>query len=331
MSDNNQPPEKGKLRACAIGILMFALISYPIARFIGEFQFSEYAAELDAGQYKQIFDPPYHEMLATSTNITFLWVAQDIFAQSDGMWMVAADERVFLTINGTTAYNGKTGQFLWHNDIKPDRLQATENAVYITAKQSFTADPYVEALDVQSGAMLWQGVPLTGIKYISHLRVYDDLVYVATGPVDTYRLYSANTGDLLFVGDDSLRKVQDNRFVVVLPEETIAELPSSYEADYFLWPQVSTDIWQSDELVSNEEITGKIVFGLTQNGSLEGRDLKSGDVIFAVQFSPEKIHRVNWKGVPYPYKVAVDTANNLVYVWLVDSQQLFAFSFLLAA
>jgi len=254
------------------------------------------------------------EIVETGDNVTFLWMVENIDTQSNGWWMEAADEKLFVPTNGLTVYNGQTGSLLWHNDSEPDQFEVTKNAVYITVG-NLSINPHIEALDIQSGARLWYVGTSVKIKSIANLRVHDDLVYIQPLRHSYGRLYSADTGDFLF---------EEN---TTLSEKEIEELAPSYNPDYFLWPPKTTDIWQFDELVSNEAISEKVVFGLTGNDRLEGRDMESGDVIYSVQFSPEKMHRVNWKGMSYRHKVAVDTANNLVYVWFVDSLQLFAFEF----
>lgn len=130
MTSKNDPPP---LRGYVIGILLFAVIAYPIALFINVFQFSEYAEELDAGQYEQIFHPPPHEIIETGDNMTLLWVTENVDTQSNGWWIEAADEKLFLPTNGLTVYNGQTDSMLWHSDTKPDSLQVAGNAAYIVA------------------------------------------------------------------------------------------------------------------------------------------------------------------------------------------------------
>jgi len=314
-SENDPPP----FRRFAIYFMAFTVIAYPIALFINVFQFAEYAIELDGGQYQQIFVPPPHEIIEAGDNLTFLWMAPNAGAESVGWPMEAAGGKLFLPANGLTVYNGQTSRHLWHNDSEPTQLHITENIVYVAVDHVHTLNSYIEALDIQSGTTLWHIGPLRGGKYFSHLNVHDNLVYVRTSAPSTCRLHSADTGKSFFVIDGPS---------CILPEDIRSELPLSYNPDYFLWSPKTTGIWQFNELVSNEAVSEGIVFGLTENGRLEGRDMESGDVVYSVQFSPDKMHRVSWNGTPYKHKVAVDTANKLVYVWFVDSEQLFAFQFL---
>jgi len=325
-SENVQPPEKKKRVGCAIGIMVFIIMLFQVARFIGEFQFSEYAEEIDAGQYKQIFYPPPHEILETGDNVTILWMVENVATQSNGWWMEAADEKLFVPTNGLTVYNGQTGSTLWHSDTKPDSLQTEGNAVYIVADNHAMIPPYIEALDIQSGAKLWHVRTSIMVKYIINLRVHDDLVYA-----DSYasygRLYSSDTGDFLFEANSTLSEKEIEELAPSYNPDYFLGSPKTTNPDYFVGLPTTTDLWQFDELISNEAISEEVNFGVTGNNRLEGRDMESGDVIYSVQFSPEKMHRVSWNGVSYKHKVAVDTANNLVYVWFVDSEQLFAFAF----
>lgn len=274
-------------------------------------------------------EKPFYEVVPTTENIALLWVKNEVVPNSSYPRMLAANNKIFFPMHGLSAFESDTGKWIWRTDIEPDQLYATEDSLYFAVHRTSGSWPYVGALDLNDGSIIWRGHQIGGVKFMG-ISFVDNLVYAhARTPGSIYKLYDSQTGELLFTGDNSFYKVRDNRTLYEIPESIIQELPPSYDGRKFFWyfsSQKDTNIWQYDRLISNEVVADQITWGMTTDGTLEGRHIQSGEVYFSAQFSTEEFTRDDGKGYTYTYRIAVDSVDGFVFVWLSSSEQLFAFS-----
>jgi len=88
-----------------------------------------------------------------------------------------------------------------------------------------------------------------------------------------------------------------------------------------LWNKHNT----SSSSVSNIDTTEATAYALTSDGQLVGYDLRTGEVVTSVQFDPRSFPSNDPERYAIPYSVAVDKNLGLIYTYLGDSKQLFAF------
>ena len=79
-------------------------------------------------------------------------------------------------------------------------------------------------------------------------------------------------------------------------------------------------LWSLDQVVSNIAVDQTRIYVLTEQGHLLGLNPRSGQPLSFVEFDPLEYRRNETS-----YGVAVDKEVGLIYVYLGDSKQLFAF------
>ena len=275
-------------------------------------------------------EKPIYQVIATTNNIDLLWAKDEMGTNKPTM--IANNDRIFFPKNGLSAYESRTGKWLWRVDIQHvDQLYATENLLYFTAhKHAPGSHPYIGAIDVNNGSINWRGRSIGTVKNI-RLNFVDELLYASA---DGYRLYDSYTGDLLFKGDSSMRKEDENgRWFLQPPDQILEKLPPSYDGRKFFSSNHSSNyiksgLWEYDRLLSNEVGTDQITWGVTVNGTLEGIHIPSGETQYSVKFSTEEFTHDAGGGYTNTYQVIINEAGDLVFVWFSSSEQLFAFSVL---
>jgi len=164
------------------------------------------------------------------------------------------------------------------------------------------------------------------------------LIY-ATAENTSY-LIRADTGEIIEsqLTPDALRKLE--------PRLSTFTSPASISPDYFEMKVLSEDtvlmpngsvrdrqigdvLWNkhntSSSSVSNIDTTETTAYALTSDGQLVGYDLRTGEVVTLVQFDPRSFPSNDPERYAISYSVAVDKNLGLIYAYLGDSKQLFAF------
>ncbi len=273
-----------------------------------------------------------------------LWSRTNVFADFGSL--AAARGKVFLVgslvppeaknFKGffILALDGANGEVLWQAEKghSIDTLYATSSALYVGAGGTGRAMAY--ALD--TGQILWS-VPLPGARSFYRLRVVDNLMYIVA--YNGSFLLRADTGEVIH---KPTKNLTTTTLQELEPQLRAFTSPDSVSLDYFrelvngaiiLMPngvvkdrQTGTKLWHlwetQPDVVSNLAATKTTLYLFTQEGQLVGRDVRSGELVTWVQFELETWSTSDPSSGRY---VAVDEEAGLLYVYLGNSQQLFAF------
>jgi hypothetical protein len=174
---------------------------------------------------------------------------------------------------------------------------------------------------------------------VSYLLVVDNFIYAHS---QAAHLLQADTGNLIanlpgypskttldewnidappeyFNRFDDLTLTQDTKFVRGVAEfrgEGVRAIDLESEAN----------LWElGNGIISNVAATETTLYLITKDRKLLGLDTRSGQIISSIQFKviPSTLNNVRYS--TGGYYVAVDQDAGLVYAYLGDSQQLFAF------
>lgn len=273
------------------------------------------------------------------------WSRSNLFAPSETP-MAAAKKKIFVvgTFNrpGNTvvlAFDGTTGNLLWKSR-KPDShsltgLFATSSALYAGSIGSGR----ITAYDLDTGQILWSK-RMPGARYIRRFQVVENLIYVVSS--SGKHLVEAHTGDVLytFTGTPSQTTLRGMVEELALPSLSQIELEYFDDATFTEGVkiiksgddvqahdrQTGIRLWEIEGVISNVTIAAETVYLLTVDRKLLGLDLYSGKTVALAQFKPSSIDSdtvVN--SFATAYYVAVDEDAKLLYAFLGNGGQLFAF------
>lgn len=216
------------------------------------------------------------------------------------------------------AVDGKDGTtVLWHTSGpgsgSPRVLYATPSAIYIGGVGA------VAAYDILTGGQFWsKSFPFQ--RNIIYLQVINDLVYV-----------EATSGSRFLLQADSGEGIVNWKVHPNFREEYFQDKILTVDTEFSLASghidaideNTGSILWQEDTS-SNVVVTQSEVYAvMARNNELKlvGFQPRSGEVDVTIKFEPYISH-------PYPYPpfhIAVDEQTDMLYVFLGDSNQLFAF------
>jgi len=273
-----------------------------------------------------------------------LWSHSALFVDKRGglclSFIVAADKKVFIIGNfdqpgseTLIALDALKGTLLWSNNSSDNSqytgLSVTSNFLYSGSNWK----PTIRAYDLDTGEVLWSK-RLSG-RYIPCFRVIENLIYVETNN-DRY-LIQADTGKALHNFDRTVTAEEAHRLVGQLGGDPMAQTKLEYFEDVVLTEemlfrgaraidrQTGELLWEfKGRIISNVGVTPSTVYLITQDRKLLGLDARNGEVITWVQFDPIPA-TVGTHGYDNAFYVAADEEAGIVYAFLGDGAQLFAF------
>jgi outer membrane protein assembly factor BamB len=256
---------------------------------------------------------------------------------SDDIQMVALGNKVF-TIGSTSdqeeprliALDAHTGDITWqYGDAKVNVLTTSENKLFVGE----LGGGRIIALNPDTGAIEWS---TKHIGNVTNVLVRENILYADTVS-ENYFLFDVNTGNLLKtipytidgapndeipIWSDKKKKLQFVGNVMYF------QFPTDFPVDkgeITATDEVSgNQIWSSGPLYAITRIaTSPLgVFVLDSDGKLLRYGPTDGAKNQVLQFDPAPTLR---NGYAFGYYVAVDSDNQLLFVYLGDSAQLFAF------
>jgi outer membrane protein assembly factor BamB len=285
----------------------------------------------------------YHKIVQGDKALKNIWTRSAVFARNSSRPLMTADQNtVFITGSCTQtkpsaiiAFDGTTGNLRWENEpILATSLDASSSVVYVGVGNETIA------YEAQTGEILWRK-RLSGVRNVSHLYVIGNTIYAGTSP---FYLMRADTGEIikrfrLRPTKESLAKLEKQlpEFDPVPPLNPDYFLDNAFTQnvkfrqtlglDYVRAIERTTDIdlWKKGNVISNVAATEAAVYLLTLQGELLGLEPQTGEVLNSVKFEPNPFLLSDPEGYGRGYYVAVDEDAGLLYAYLGDSNQLFAF------
>jgi outer membrane protein assembly factor BamB len=292
---------------------------------------------------------PVYRLAEVNPGLKELWLRADIVVPNSAASSVATRGMFFIVgslaqtkwkIPAILAFEASNGSLLWqgkHSLAFASALYATPSTLYAGRSNQLTA------YDPRTGQTLWSNT-LPSARNITHIYTVDNIIYVESTP-GVYHLVQADTGEVLktFKELPTATTLQDLKMQV----ETLP-LAASLNPEYFRGIALTRKtkfyykypngvkaidiasghtLWEIERgVVSTIAATEQAAYLLTQEGKLLRVNLGNGEPVTLIQFEPRSFPYSDPQGYIYVYLVAVDANAGLLYVYLGNSQQLFAFS-----
>ena len=260
-----------------------------------------------------------------NSQLDLLWSKSDVRAvQSNDLNFVATGGSLFYIASGAevVAVDGQDGTtVLWRiTGGSPNVLYVTPSALYVGEVSS------IASYDLSTGEEIWSRFfPLQ--RATDSLQVYDDLVYVRFVNGERF-LLQANDGKMI------LNWGAQPGFDSAYFHDRILTPDIEYQLD--LGQVVAIDrhtdtlLWYEGGALSNFVVTSSHIYAIiAEDDELKLMDFNpsTGEVETTIKFEPytSQYYTSRLYLADFPHRVAVDEQAGLVYVFLGDSSQLFAF------
>lgn len=273
-----------------------------------------------------------------------LWERNNYFmGPSEHVRLVASENKLFMIGSASSyelasliALDAYTGDISWqNNNTSVNVLAASETTLFVGGVG------YVYALNPDDGATLWStSLPLT--RTTTKIFVYKNRLYVDTVS-NSHFILDAETGKILQKIDYSIDNAPNpnvpiwsnhNMDLEVVEHTTYFQTqppPPAYKGEIIATDESNgSEIWKSGSLLTISRFAASPlgIFVLDSDGKLLRFEPTDGSREDLVHFTPAPTpsyapeNEAFWV---YGYYVAVDAENQLLFVYLGDSAQLFAF------
>ena len=277
-----------------------------------------------------------------SSSVASLWMHTDYFIDSsDHTQMIALGSKLFIVgsaseneLSRLLALDVNTGDMIWqYGDANVNTLASSTARLFVGE----LGGGKVVALNPSNGAIIWSS-NLRQYGNVTKVFVRENKLYIDTVGAN-HVILDAETGKLLQI----IPYTVDNVPNPDIPIWSDANMNLQYTGNlmYFQkqsgYPDYKGEISAIDEFSRNPVwnsgplsavarfATSPIgIFVLELDGKLSRFEPSDGAKEQLIQFSPTLFLR-NEEGWVYGYYVAVDSDNQLLFVYLGDSSQLFAF------
>jgi outer membrane protein assembly factor BamB len=271
-----------------------------------------------------------------------LWVRSDVYIETswDSIRVVASNGRVFiygsLNINKSSSVislDGLTGDLVWQtNPLPPSTLFANQDGFFVGEAGGGSR---ILSFDLDSGKILWSR-NFPNSSGVESLFVYNGKLHAFLGtdkhiilnPINGKKVISLPTDSLPFYGSAECGEIFQPP--VYMGDAIYFRNGRGLELGQVCSVDISSGkiIWRTGiVIVSNVVPTNTFLFFLEENGDLSAVNRKTGQVV------PDKV--ISFDNKPFilydarrevgGYFLASDAHSNVIYVYLGDSRQLFAF------
>ncbi len=282
--------------------------------------------------------PPSHPIVKHFASKNALWEKAGFYIWSDsrdnGQQIVALNNRVILNdYSKVAALDGQTGKELWtYNGGYVDGFAISPTTVFVGDAG------YITALDIETGDVLWN-TEMPGRKGATTLHIQGNTLYAGNGSL-LYELLNTQTGEVL---DEGLYR--DGKYPPsdIFPARELQSIDSSLSVDAVVGNKgywrgtdgvVARDISSGSELwfyaiplISPIAITQDSIYAISEDGKLMHFDSATGTASAIIYYTPAPLTRLTEEEADGLYHnfVASDLTNNMVYVYLGDSETLMAY------
>lgn len=253
------------------------------------------------------------------TTVPKLWSLSDIYTGDN--WhqpLISANNNKLIVLgsNNSTqaervlAFDGKSGQPIWNASHKGFTITTTESKVIVGGISRVTA------LDIQNGSTLWS----TGVRAnVVDIIPRDDRLYVYGVSVSKH---------ILDVSNGSVLEVFEEPYSIE-EESSIGDIAYTFDGNGNIMATDKSNnqvLWRNKaNAISNLAVTATFIYALGYDGSLLRFDTQTGQKESWLLFSPASFATRSEQTTSFAYYVAIDTSTNILFVYLGDGRQLFAF------
>ena len=248
-----------------------------------------------------------------------LWSISGIFI--DDNWhqpLISANNNKLIVLGsnnntqaeGVLAFDGTSGHSKWSVDYRGITITSTESKVIAGGASR------VVALDIQNGSTLWS----TGVRAnVVDIIPRDDQLYVYGVSVRKY---------ILDVSNGSILETFEEPYSIE-EEPSIGNIAYTFDGNGNI---IATDklnnqvLWRNKaNAISNLAVTDTFIYALGDHGSLLRFDRQTGHKVNLPLLATTSFAARSEQTTTFAYYVAIDTSTNILFVYLGDSAQLFAF------
>ena len=281
-------------------------------------------------------------MLPNSTSSKVIWEKQFYSISSDfGNIQCTASDGVLVAIGSLDgvensmayAFDGKSGRILWtYNDAS--LLVMTKYGLFIGGNKND-----ILLINPKDGEIIWQ-IKLNNMRSIRKMIYEEELLFVYTDGFYQYFIVDSS-GEIIskYLQESTFNNDYGNiNFVPYLPfgnNNTISDVYIRQFGDILYSAAIyesSTDklLWKSDTYsISNFLFYEKSVIWISPDDKLIKADKTNGQVLDEIKISPSFSFFDNNPDKQHAgYYLCGDDKENLIYLLLGDSRQLFSISFL---
>lgn len=251
------------------------------------------------------------------------------------------------------AFDSVSGTVVWQQDFANPDISAIHDSTFYTTNLN-----NIYAYNLQNGELLWNhSLPYNG--RLLFLTFYKDklFTYSANGTfltLDSRGNVLSSKGPLIYpspiVVEDTITYANKNSLIAMDAKTEKILWESAIDGGYFTGVLFSGNtiyvrqgsaiqpgkvyainksngetLWENSEnAISNVCALGSNLYFLTWDGYLVGLDLASGQETVRIEFSPRLFILGGGGSSVHGYYLAADPENNLLFVSLGDSYQLFA-------
>jgi outer membrane protein assembly factor BamB len=278
------------------------------------------------------------------SSISALWTQQDIYISPNESTRLVAVEGKIIFIGSITpdnsvrliAFDENTGNLIWQ--------LGNNNAITLAASSSmlFVGEVgNVTAINPNNGEIVWSsGLPFT--NGVTKLLIRNNILYVDTASRNHF-LLDTETGKVLQAISYSVDNASNPDVPVWSNHKMDFEFVEniSFFQKQIDWPNITeveivatdeisgTKLWSSTLSIMGQAAVNPLgIFVLDTNGKLLRLDTKTGAINKLIQFVPfpNKLYECPSGGFrDYGYYLTADNNSQMVFIYLGDGAQLFAY------
>lgn len=267
-----------------------------------------------------------HQVIENDSSLEELSSISNIFIEANQISVLSATKKMIFVIGSLSpietvhllALDSLDGSMIWSLHDHPASLDVTSSALYVGSTSTVTS------YDLDTGEINWSTwIPFT--RNFSRIYVKDDFIYTFETTGHNY-LINTKTGKVT-QGSGNQEFFETNAIFTDRTKFLYYPLSNSVEA---ISRENGKILWQIEsEVISNIVVNGGMVYFLTIGGKLVGVDPQTGEILETILFDPNPFTLYNPEELMTSgYYVAIDKDENLLYAYLGDSNQLFAFKIL---
>jgi outer membrane protein assembly factor BamB len=248
-----------------------------------------------------------------------LWSLSDIYIEDN--WhqpLISANNNKLIVLGSNNisqtesvlTFDGKTGKPTWSAKHSGSTITTTESKVIVGGESR------VVALDIRNGSTLWS----TGVlSNVVDIIPKGNNLYVYGVSVHKYVLDVSN--GIVLEKFEAPYSIEE--------EPSIGDIAYTFDGNGNI---IATDkpnnqvLWRiKANAISNLAVTHTFIYALGDDGSLLRFDTQTGKKESWLLFAPASFVASSKQTTSFAYYVAIDTSTNILFVYLGDSAQLFAF------
>ena len=254
-----------------------------------------------------------------SSSVAEIWSLSEIYINTNLQPLITALDNKLIVMgsddlsqrSSIMAFEGDSGDVIWRVPYDGISISSTASKVIVGGAGQ------VMALDGETGSVLWNTFVRSNV---TRIIPRDDRLYIFGAATNRYYILEANRGNIL-------DKLEGTYTIDQEPSlGNIAYLRDGNGGVFAVNKLNGQEVWRNEaNAISNLAVTPSFVYALSQDGNVLRLDSQTGYKESLPIFTSAPFILSSEQTVEFPFYVTVDTHTNILFVYLGDSAQLFAF------